>query len=284
MRLAILTPAPDEPRFSAIVSRWLNRLTAALRLADIEAEARSWVGPGDLSGFDGVTPLLAWSYVQAPADWAALLDRLDGLDRPIANPVETLRWNTRKTYLADLEAAGAPVTPTLFVDRLTADVIAEAHARFGPELVAKPQLSGGAHETVRLSLGGLAAGGPSGAAMLQPFLPAVAEEGELSLFYFDRRFSHAVAKRATGGDFRVQFQYGGESAPVSPPAAAIGAAERVLAAVPHPLVYARVDLLRGPDGGFYLAELEVIEPDLFLEHAADGGAAFAAAMRRALEV
>ncbi|HZC16921.1 MAG TPA: transporter [Caulobacteraceae bacterium] len=283
MRIALLTPAPDEPRFAAIVVQWFDRVAAALRLADIEAEARTWIAPGDLSGFDGISPLLAWSYFQAPDGWAALLDRLAGLGRPIANPVDTLRWNTRKTYLAELAAAGAPVTPTLFVDQLTPELIAEAHARFGPELVAKPQMSAGAHETVRLTLGGDAAGAPSGAAMLQPFLPAVAEEGELSLFYFDRRFSHAVAKRATGGDFRVQFQFGGQYEAITPPPGAVAAADAVLAVAPIPLVYARVDLLRGPGGGFWLVELEAIEPDLYLEHAPDGGAAFAAAVWRALE-
>ncbi len=283
MRLAILTPAPDEPRFAAIVSQWYERVEAALKLADIAAEPRTWVAPGDLAAVDGVSPLLAWSYFQAPGDWAALLDRLAALGKPVANPVATLRWNTNKRYLADLADAGAPVIPTLFVERLTDAVIAEAHARFGAELVAKPLVSGGAFETVRLRAGQAADGGPSGPAMLQPFLPAVTEEGELSLFYFDRLFSHAVAKRATGGDFRVQFQFGGEYAPIAPPAAAIEAAERVLAATTHRLVYARVDLLRSRDGGFRLVELEAIEPDLYLQHAPDEGAAFAAAMRRALE-
>jgi glutathione synthase/RimK-type ligase-like ATP-grasp enzyme len=283
VRIAVLTPAPDEPRFAAIVSRWFDRLAGALRLGGLEAEARTWVAPGELSGFDGVTPLLAWSYFQAPDDWLALLDRLEGLGLPVANPVQTLRWNTRKTYLAELAAAGAPVTPTLFVEALTPALIAEAHARFGPDLVAKPQMSGGAHQTVRLSLGADADGAPPGAAMLQPFLPAVTEEGELSLFYFDRRFSHAVAKRATGGDFRVQYQFGGQYEPITPPTAAVAAAEAVLAATPVRLVYARVDLLRGPEGGFYLVELEAIEPDLYLQHAPDGGAAFAVAIRTALE-
>ena len=283
MRLAILTPAPDEPRFAAIISTWFDRLAAALRLAGIEAEPRTWVDPGDLSLFDGVTPLQVWSYFQAPADWAALLDRLDALGKPIANPVATLRWNTHKTYLNELAAAGAPVTPTLFVDRLTPEAIAQAHIRFGSDLVAKPQLSAGAHQTARLKKGGPIDGAPTGPAMLQPFLPAVAEEGELSLFYFGRVFSHAVAKRATDGDFRVQFQYGGQSAAITAPAAALLAAERVLAATTAVLVYARIDLLRAPDGGFYLVELEAIEPDLFLEHAPDGGLAFAKAMRRALD-
>ncbi|GAA2163538.1 hypothetical protein [Actinomadura napierensis] len=44
---------------------------------------------------------------------------------------------------------------------------------------------------------------------------------------------------------------------------------RMLAAVPggHDLLYARVDLIPGPDGEPLLIELELTEPALYLEHA-----------------
>src|SRR5215217_4804849 len=45
----------------------------------------------------------------------------------------------------------------------------------------------------------------------------------------------------------------------------------------------RIDLIRHLDGSLRLMEREVIEPDLFLEHAPDAAASFAAAMRRALD-
>ena len=60
-------------------------------------------------------------------------------------------------------------------------------------------------------------------------------------------------------------------------------AERVLAAAGRPLTYARIDLIRDPQGDLQLMELEAIEPDLYLEHAPDGGAAFARAMLWALD-
>ena len=59
--------------------------------------------------------------------------------------------------------------------------------------------------------------------------------------------------------------------------------EAALAAAGRPLTYARIDLIRADDGSLRLMELEAIEPDLYLEHAPDGGEAFAKAMRRALE-
>jgi glutathione synthase/RimK-type ligase-like ATP-grasp enzyme len=284
MRLAIFTPSPDEPRFAAIIGQWFERLAAPLRAAGIEPVAVSWTDPGDLARFDGVAPLLAWSYHRHQDQWLALLDRLEASGIPVANRAATLRWNTRKTYLAELEAAGAPVIPTLFVDHVTPEAVIEAHDRFGPEIIIKPQVSGGSHETVRLAAGADLAGGPAGPAMLQPFLPSVTAEGELSLLYFDGVFSHAVSKIAGRGDYRVQYQHGGRYQPLTPGADALKAADQVLAAGNRSLTYARIDLLRGADGVLRLMELEAIEPDLYLEHAPDGGAAFARAMIAAIGV
>ena len=42
--------------------------------------------------------------------------------------------------------------------------------------------------------------------------------------------------------------------------------------------YARVDLIRLDDGTLGVIELELIEPSLWLEHAPDRGASFAAAV------
>ena len=85
-------------------------------------------------------------------------------------------------------------------------------------MVAKPQVSAGSQDTVRLKPGDPLDGAPRGPALLQPFLPAVAQEGEQSLFYFNGVLSHAVAKAATGGDFRVQPQFGGQVAAMTPSA------------------------------------------------------------------
>jgi len=75
---------------------------------------------------------------------------------------------------------------------------------------------------------------------------------------------------------------GGQVSEIAPEPEALHAAEMVLNAAPGNLTYARVDLIRGLDHTPQLMELEVIEPDLFLEHAHDKGAAFAAAVMRAI--
>lgn len=278
----ILTPAADEPTFADRWSPLFERLAAPLRGRGLRVEAASWVD-GDLAAARLVLPLLAWGYHLRSDEWFARLDAWEAAGARLANPVSRLRWNTAKTYLAELAARGAPVVPTLAVERLTLEDLDRARDVFGVDvLVTKPQISGGSQDTVKLRHVDGLKGCTAGPALIQPFLPAVGEEGELSLFYFDGQFSHAVTKVAVAGDFRVQPQFGGRVSEVAPEPEALRAAEMVLEAAGASLTYARVDLIRGLDGGPQLMELEIIEPDLFLEHAHDGGAAFAAAVLKAL--
>lgn len=282
-KILLLTPASDNPAYVAVAPTWFARHGAALATAGYEVEGAPWTEPFDPRPYAAVMPLLCWGYHFKLPQWLALLDRLEASGAPVLNPVATLRWNTTKTYLADLAAKGAPVVPTLTVDRVTPELIEEARQRFGsPIVVAKPQVSGGSHETLKVKPGDPLDGAPSGPALIQPFLPAVGEEGELALFYFNGSYSHAVTKVAAPGDFRVQVQFGGVSTPIDPPAEALAAAEAVLRAAGRPIVYCRIDLIRGLDGRLALMELEALEPDLFLEHAPDGGAMFGAAVREAL--
>ncbi|MDO9223175.1 MAG: transporter, partial [Caulobacter sp.] len=280
-RIALLTPAAHNP-YVRVWGPAFDRLTAALSGAGLDVIPMEWpkAAEGDV---DAVLPLLAWGYHQDAADWLAMLDALEARGVKALNPAAILRWNTTKTYLADLEAAGVPVVPTVFADHVDDAVIARARQALGADtLVVKPQVSGGSHETVKLAPGEALVGGPTGAAMIQPFLPSVSGEGEISLLHFDGVFSHAIGKVAREGDFRVQPQFGSTIGPITPPPGALEVARAVLAAAPGPLTYARIDLIRHPDGTLRLMELEAIEPDLFLEHAPEAGAVFAAAVKRAV--
>ena len=56
--------------------------------------------------------------------------------------------------------------------------------------------------------------------LVQPMMPAIAQEGEWSLFYFGGRYSHTILKTVAAGDFRVQVKNGGNARAATPPAAA----------------------------------------------------------------
>ena len=134
-------------------------------------ENRGWTVAGDLTGFDLVLPLLAWGY-HREGDWAGQVARWRDEGVRLRNPPSVLLWNADKSYLARFAEAGAPVVPTLFVDRLDETALREAAARFGTErLIAKPRVSASAFQTIRWSPGTPLAGGPDRAAIVQPFLP-----------------------------------------------------------------------------------------------------------------
>jgi glutathione synthase/RimK-type ligase-like ATP-grasp enzyme len=286
-RVAILTPDPaDAVKWSELPGALFAQMTAPLAGAGLEACPEPWtrVEPEALAAYDLVLPLLIWGYHFDIACFRAAVGRWAEAGVRLRNPAPVLMWNCDKRYLGVLAGNGAPTIPTLFVDQLRpADLERAADAFRTETLVVKPQVSGGAWQTLRLAPGEPLAGAPEGPAMIQPFLPAIGDEGELSLFYFDRRFSHAVRKRPGAGDFRVQVQFGGVNEACDPPAEAIAAAEAALAAVEEPLLYARVDLIRGLDGRFALIEIELIEPDLFLAYDRRAPERFAAAVRAAAE-
>lgn len=277
MRLAMLTPHTDrEPRADWTAA--LAHLSAALEAKGVEVVTRSWTAPDALDDVEAASPLMVWAYHLDPDLWRHRLDAWGAAAIPMANAAGVLRWNTDKAYLDELARAGAPVVPTLAVDEVTPQALAEAADRFGPSLVAKPRISAGAHRTARIENGEAMGELPDGPALIQPFLPAVAEEGELSLIFLGGEFSHAVTKVAKPGDFRVQPQYGSTLTRVAPPDEAMTAARMVLDAAPAHLAYARVDLIRIDDGSLALMELELIEPDLYLRHAPDRTEAFAKAI------
>ena len=276
MRAAVLIPAPDFP----VAFDWAFEVEAeALRAGGIEVEARPWTELGSLDGIDIVLPLVAWGYHHQPAQWHGLLDRLEGEAAPTLNPVPLLRWNSDKRYLEELGRAGLSVVPTRFVEALDETALSNARGEFGDTLVIKPTMSASADGTHRLTPGDPLPDSALGRAMLvQPYLPAVASEGEYSVMLFGGRFSHSIVKRPKAGDFRVQPHLGGREEPCAAPAGAVELARAALAAAADEAAYARIDMVRLDDGQLAVIELELIEPSLWLQHAPDKGASFAAAI------
>ena len=275
-RVDLLMPVAGSP-YDADATDLAKPFGKAFAAAGMTLRPHPWdLGPGD---GDATLALFAWGYHFDVARWEALLAAWPA-DRPLFNPPALLTWNTRKTYLLELAAAGVPVVPSHFGHADDASVAAAFDAFDCDELVVKPQVSAGSHQTVRLRRG--EAVEPLGEAILQPFLPAIADEGELSLFAIGGHFSHAARKVATGGDFRIQPQFGGRFSRYEPDAEAMAVFDTVLAALPQAPLYARIDLLRRGDGQLALIEVEAIEPDLYVELEPDVPARLAAALLDAL--
>jgi len=258
MIVDVLMPDAASP-YLDMAPEFLAPYRPAFADRGIALRPRPWdMGPGD---GDATLALFAWGYHLAPGRWLEILADWPA-DRSLFNPPGVMAWNTRKTYLRDLDAAGIPIVPSLF-GHADAESVAAAFAHFGCDaLVVKPQISGGSHKTVRVKRGDAVE--PLDDAIIQPFLPAVSHEGELSFLTIGGHFSHAVRKVAAPGDFRIQPQFGGVFSRFEPEAEQLALVERVLGQLRGKTLYARVDLLRLRDGSLALMELEAIEPDLYV--------------------
>lgn len=297
-RLLILTPNPDHPSHHG---RWpyvLDAYREALAGIDAEVFDQPWSDPVT-GAYDLIVPLVAWGYHNAPDDFKAAVGRIGDAGYRMFNPPEIVAWNVDKRYLKDLADAGVRIIPTLFVDAVSDDEVARARADFGQNaLVIKPVVSAGAKNTLvwegehlsALSEGAEDVEGrkpsiPDGVAMIQPFMPAIRDEGEWSLLYFAGQLSHAVLKTPKAGDFRSQPDYDAHLRLMEPPAGALALAEAAVDFIGRDrLLYARVDMVRHADGGFCLMELELIEPDLYLTYDLEASMRFKDAFEAAMHI
>ncbi|MCC7247565.1 MAG: hypothetical protein IT473_02980 [Lysobacter sp.] len=279
-------------------------LLDACARAGLTAEVRAWDDATvSWRRYDLVLLRSPWDYTDHLPRFLAWCERVAAESR-LLNPLEIVRWNTDKHYLADLDAAGIPTVPTQFVEpdayplpalRAFLDEYPQAM-----EFVVKPAVSAGSRDTQRYAaaqefaaanhVGRLLDAGRS--VMLQPYLASVDALGETALLYFDGEYSHAIRKGPLlrPNDAATDALFAPEAITAREPSQderKLG--EAVMAAVrarfgDAPLPYARVDLIRDADGQPLLLELELTEPSLFFASAAGAADRFAEALAQRLAV
>ena len=271
-------------------------LVEALSRVGAEAEPAVWTDEDvDWTAYDLVVIRSTWDYAPRRDEFVAWARRVEEGSR-LANPADVIEWNTDKTYLRTLGAAGLPVVPTDWL--VPGDVFAppvQGH------YVVKPTVSAGSKDTNRYIAGehdalatahasALLAAGRE--VMVQPYLHEVDTAGETALLFFGGELSHTVRKGPllTPAMAPVSGAYLLEQMSIREASAAeVEVAESVLDALATlapaaraDLLYARVDLVPGPDGSPVLLELELAEPSMFLVY--DGASGRAAADRFAAAI
>ncbi|HEY4324465.1 MAG TPA: hypothetical protein VGN20_10780 [Mucilaginibacter sp.] len=243
---------------------------ACLEAAAITVAAACWDdGNVNWESFDAIIIRSTWNYYLKIDEFNHWLDRLAGLGCLVLNPVSVIRLNQDKKYLLYLSAAGKNIPALKYVPQNScADISGILKENNWAQAVIKPAVSGGAYNTWVTSQSTAAADGArlndllkTGGYLIQKFIEEITE-GELSLIFFNKVFSHAVLKKPKTGDFRVQKDHGGTVEDFYPSDKTIAEAAAFLLDIQEPLLYARVDGVIINDA-FYLMELELIEPALF---------------------
>jgi len=277
-------------------------LLDACQAAGIRSEICSWEDPDIEWGvFDAVLLRSPWSYVEQLPRFLEWCERVTAVTY-LLNPLPVVRWNLDKSYLGDLAAAGVPVVPSSFVAP-EADppqalrAFLARHPEAG-EFVVKPTVGAYSRDVQRFSRAAEAEAARHIAklleqgchALLQPYLDSIDRDGETNLIYFDGRYSHAIRKRALllpdgTVDEPTQDARSPRDAAEDERAVASAALDAVVSRLElrQPLLYGRVDLIRGGDGKPVLLELEVCEPSLSMPFSEGSATRFAQAIAARLD-
>lgn len=273
-------------------------LFAALEERGCTIEHPSWSDPEvDWKQFDVCLLRTVWDYQERFDEFMEWIERVASETR-LLNPVEVVRWNSKKSYLRELEDRGARCVPTVWLDAGNeCDLESVLQERGWERGFIKPVVGANARETYRFRRGSeeLRAAQhelerllAEEAVMLQPYLESVETRGEVSLLFFDDELSHGVRKVPASGDYRVQDDWGASDEPWTPSQDELSAAREILdvtqscCSPEEALLYARLDFLFLPDGSLGLNEVEVIEPSLFFRHDAQAAGRLADALLRRL--
>lgn len=248
---------------------------AALRAAGVDVERVAWDDPGapDPARFSTCVLRSCWNYYRDVDAFRAWIERTSARSR-LHNPAAAVRWNLHKRYLEALQERGVPIVPTLCFERgARVDVRAQVPDGWRA-IVIKPAVSAASFETQRFAAGDTAAQAfldrtlADRDMMIQEFVPAVHTTGERACVWIAGAFTHAVIKRPRFADDAESVS---APVPLRDPDARLG--EQALRSACADggfaladLLYARADIVdhRGRPA---LAELELIEPSLFVAQA-----------------
>jgi glutathione synthase/RimK-type ligase-like ATP-grasp enzyme len=259
-------------------------LVAALAELGSKPEELHWGSSVEFLKPDDVLVIRAiWDYHLRPREFFRWLGEVERIGATVINPIPLLRWNAHKNYLRDLERRNVCMPKTWFYS--SAHEFDPKQLSHGADYVLKPTISASAFRTVkgtRESIADAVRSGDYDDFVVQEYIPQI-QHGEWSLIFIAGELTHAVKKSPKHGDFRVQKEFGGKATPAPAHAHLAATAHDIVALLPQDPVYARVDLVDA-DERVYLMEVELIEPELFLEHSPMAVERFAAAIIKAKEI
>lgn len=214
-----------------------------------------------------------WDYYYYEEEFTNWLNIGFDTKKLVLNPLEVVKKNFNKYYLFELREKGV-LQPKMSLikigDRL--GLIEAVKLYESSEFVIKPLFSAGAFETYRLDsekfdseIDKFFELCDNKSLIIQEFMPVITE-GEISMIFFNKKYSHSVLKIPAKNDFRVQLNHGGTFEPFFPEESLIKTANDILSFFSGSLLYARVDGIVF-DTKFYLLEVELFEPMLYFEGA-----------------
>jgi glutathione synthase/RimK-type ligase-like ATP-grasp enzyme len=280
-KIAFVTSSvkPDFTGNDLIAVESLKSLGVEVTPLPWDVETTAW------SSFDLVVLRSCWNYHLLPEKFEQWLERMEKEKVKLSNSSSIVRWNLHKEYLQELEEKGVSLLETVWAEKgCKVNLSSILKEKKWEKAVVKPAISAGSFNTFLISKEGAEQHQQQFESLvsqydllIQKFMPEIQTEGEWSLIFFNKKFSHAVIKRPVENEFRVQHDFGGTATHKEPSSFLLKQAEKILSLIEEHLLYARVDGVIS-DSKFLLMELELIEPVLFLDKKNGSADSFAQAM------
>jgi glutathione synthase/RimK-type ligase-like ATP-grasp enzyme len=272
---------------TAEVSRDLDEdlpiLGAALERAGTQFHFVNWHDAVDWSQYAAVFLRSPWDYHLRRDEFLAWLRDVSRATR-VFNTYDVVEWNSDKRYLAELTIAGIPVVSTRFVATAGESTMRDVLDEVGNDIVVKPSISAGSHDTVRYRDASLVLGevvahvsrilAAGAVAMIQPYESGIDERGETGMVWLNGMLSHSFRKGAILAeqpDMGNGLYAAEDIASRTATKEEVALGERIMAFLSSrfgaPPLYARVDVIPDADGKPQLMELELVEPSFFLAYA-----------------
>lgn len=272
---------------TAEVSRDLDEdlpiLGAALERAGTQFHFVNWHDAVDWSQYAAVFLRSPWDYHLRRDEFLAWLRDVSRATR-VFNTYDVVEWNSDKRYLAELTIAGIPVVSTRFVATTGESTVRDVLDEVGNDIVVKPSISAGSHDTVRYRDASLVLGevvahvsrilAAGAVAMIQPYESGIDERGETGMVWLNGTLSHSFRKGAILAeqpDMGNGLYAAEDIASRTATKEEVALGERIMAFLSSrfgaPPLYARVDVIPDADGKPQLMELELVEPSFFLAYA-----------------
>lgn len=251
-----------------------KKYAALLHNAGLKVSTLVWDGPPvDINQFDALIFRTAWGYHNKIRFFTLSLSLLEKANIKVWNPIDVIRDNIHKSYLNNLARLGVSVIPTRVVkggQELKKAYFEEIKT---DQVIIKPAISAGSKNTNKYNKEDLLqANAPlifDYDVLIQPYLISVESLGEYSMVCFASGYSFCVVKVPQKGNFLVQKQFGGKYEKATAPAAMEREVQKILGYFRGEFLYIRIDGLLYDDN-FWVMEVEMIEPDLYLDIVPEG--------------
>ncbi len=205
MKIALLTYNDNGAYHTPTIKNEDDLLIEYLKSKGQSLEKTVWNNP-DVAweDYDLVILKSPWDYFNLIDDFYTWLTKMEKRNIKFLNPIATVKWNADKHYLKDIEEAGLPIAPCVFLEKGNEVNLNDYFIKLNTEkLIVKPAVSGGSKNTFKVTdknveeinhqLYSLL---KEESFILQPFIKEIEEDGEWSFLFFGGKFSHALLKKA----------------------------------------------------------------------------------------